>query len=1200
MKDKSVLSISLFVLFCIMLNMAGKYLASFYQVPLWLDSMGTVAVACTLGPVCGAIVGATVNVAYGLMDHISFVYAIVNVFIGVIAGIMAKKGYLKTFFRSMSLASVLAIFSVVVSVPLNFIFNSGYTGNAWGDGVINLLIENRFPPMIASVVGEFYIDFIDKMLVVVLFWFIRKINCFVADIRDRKKRDAAKIMVIALVCCGMISGMWADPEPVSAQVSYDNYVRTIYDTDDGLMGGTATCVASTKDGVIWIGAYEGLYRYTGSNIQLVDDIDSVHNANSIFVDAEGRMWVGTNDSGLTICINGVPVNVLDEDSGLPSNSIRAIAESSDGKIYVGTSGAMAVISLSGGLSVIAKIDINFVKSISTDKNGNVVVVNNEGELFLIKDDKIRYSALVEDEHESFSCCCFGADGYVYAGTSHGDVHVMELTDTGFVLRSKMGMGMGNVNSIRYIDADGMYICADNGAWRIPEGGHLHQIDTGVFHDSIDTMTVDYQGNLWFSSSRLGVMYMCESSFVNIFERASIDPAVVNTVTFWNDRFYVGTDNGLHVIGKDYKIKSNSLIKPLTGVRIRCIKALEDGNLWICTSGEGLWCVTPDGQIQTYSVDNGTSGSKFRTCLLTKDGTVYAAGDSGISIIKDGEVTANIGYEEGLSNIRVLSLMVMKDGRILAGTDGGGLAVIDGTRVVKRLKHKEGLSCDIVLRTVEDEDGYFILTGNGLCYMDKDFKIGRIANFPYYNNFDLVERENGDIFVLSSGGIYVTDREKLLAGGELEYYLLDYKMGLPGTITANAWNYVSDDNILYFSSDVGVCCIDLNNYLMENRSYRMMMEYIKVDGEVYNLDDYEKIVIPRGSERVDFTPEIINYSVLDPYVEYYLEGYDNVPSVVRYSELGTVSYTNLKPGDYVFHIAVLDLKQKSIIEEKTYGFSKEMDIQDHWWFRAYTIAGFVLFMMWLSWFVTRMFIQRTIDFQRKEIDHVKAQVNMGNETIMAIARTVDAKDENTSQHSVRVSEYSVLLAQKLGYTPVQCENLRKMALLHDIGKIGIPDRVLKNPGKLTQEEYEIMKSHVTRGAEILKDFTLVDNVTDGVLYHHERYDGNGYMAGLKGENIPLNGRIICIADAFDAMTANRVYRKKLQLSVVIDELKRCAGTQFDPKLVHLMLEMIEDGTIDVHRIYEDSRIVKHEPVEGAGEQGGSETVTDEQDKKESGR
>ena len=96
MKDKSVLSISLFVLFCIMLNMAGKYLASFYQVPLWLDSMGTVAVACTLGPVCGAIVGATVNVAYGLMDHISFVYAIVNVFIGVIAGIMAKKGYLKT------------------------------------------------------------------------------------------------------------------------------------------------------------------------------------------------------------------------------------------------------------------------------------------------------------------------------------------------------------------------------------------------------------------------------------------------------------------------------------------------------------------------------------------------------------------------------------------------------------------------------------------------------------------------------------------------------------------------------------------------------------------------------------------------------------------------------------------------------------------------------------------------------------------------------------------------------------------------------------------------------------------------------------------------------------------------------------------------------------------------------------------------
>ena len=209
-------------------------------------------------------------------------------------------------------------------------------------------------------------------------------------------------------------------------------------------------------------------------------------------------------------------------------------------------------------------------------------------------------------------------------------------------------------------------------------------------------------------------------------------------------------------------------------------------------------------------------------------------------------------------------------------------------------------------------------------------------------------------------------------------------------------------------------------------------------------------------------------------------------------------------------------------------------------------------------------------QKRELELAKNQIEMGNETVLTIARTVDAKDENTSQHSVRVSEYSVLIAKRLGYNEEQCETLRKTALLHDIGKIGIPDRVLNKPSRLDDEEYEIMKSHVVKGAEILKKFTLIDNVQEGALYHHERYDGKGYVHGLKGEEIPLNARIIGIADAFDAMTANRVYRKKLDFDFVLGELKKGRGTQFDPKLVDIMLALIEEGVIDVSRLYEEAK------------------------------
>ena len=289
-------------------------------------------------------------------------------------------------------------------------------------------------------------------------------------------------------------------------------------------------------------------------------------------------------------------------------------------------------------------------------------------------------------------------------------------------------------------------------------------------------------------------------------------------------------------------------------------------------------------------------------------------------------------------------------------------------------------------------------------------------------------------------------------------------------------------------------------------------------------------------------------------------------VVLQSEMTNSIYVNLPVGTYTYHLAVLDNKGRNIIAESTYTIIKDKEIYDNWWFNAYVIVVFAIAVAYLTWLFFRTQIQRTINMQKKELQLAKDQIAMGNETVLTIARTVDAKDENTSQHSFRVSEYSVMIAKRLGFSDEQCENLRKAALLHDIGKIGIPDSVLNKPARLTDEEYVVMKSHVVKGGEILSKFTLIDNVADGALYHHERYDGSGYVHGLKGEEIPLNARIIGIADAFDAMTANRVYRKKLDMDYVIAEIKRGRGTQFDPKLVDIMIELIESKEIDIDKLY----------------------------------
>ena len=210
-------------------------------------------------------------------------------------------------------------------------------------------------------------------------------------------------------------------------------------------------------------------------------------------------------------------------------------------------------------------------------------------------------------------------------------------------------------------------------------------------------------------------------------------------------------------------------------------------------------------------------------------------------------------------------------------------------------------------------------------------------------------------------------------------------------------------------------------------------------------------------------------------------------------------------------------------------------------------------------------------QRAELNKRRKQMEtMSLQMMRTLSTTIEAKDEYTRGHSYRVAEYAALIAEELGWDKKEIRNLKNAAHLHDIGKIGIPDAILNKPGRLTDEEYAVMKTHVTRGGEILKDFTMIDNVSVGALYHHERYDGSGYCVGLKGEEIPLDARIIGIADAFDAMTANRVYRKQLDIDFVIGELKRCSGTQFDPKLVDILLSLIEDGTIDVEKLYAKSK------------------------------
>jgi diguanylate cyclase (GGDEF)-like protein len=179
-------------------------------------------------------------------------------------------------------------------------------------------------------------------------------------------------------------------------------------------------------------------------------------------------------------------------------------------------------------------------------------------------------------------------------------------------------------------------------------------------------------------------------------------------------------------------------------------------------------------------------------------------------------------------------------------------------------------------------------------------------------------------------------------------------------------------------------------------------------------------------------------------------------------------------------------------------------------------------------------------------------------IYALAATVDAKDHYTYGHSRKVSDYSVAIAEALDLPQDRIATIRAASLLHDIGKVGIPDSILSKEGPLTDEEWEPVRIHPKLGVEILRHIIDLVNCLPAILHHHEHYDGKGYPSGLKGDSIPLEGRILAIADAYDAMTSPRPYREQLSAQQALGELRRCAGTQFDPELVELFCTLIESA------------------------------------------
>ena len=258
-----------------------------------------------------------------------------------------------------------------------------------------------------------------------------------------------------------------------------------------------------------------------------------------------------------------------------------------------------------------------------------------------------------------------------------------------------------------------------------------------------------------------------------------------------------------------------------------------------------------------------------------------------------------------------------------------------------------------------------------------------------------------------------------------------------------------------------------------------------------------------------------------------------------------------PG-FIMYVAIGENLDESVLELK-YSFNRKLSSDPLFWIG--TVAAVI-------WTIGRIVYAITSAQIKKYNERHERDNEIINESIETFTNFIDAKDPYTNGHSKRVAKYTRMIAEKLGFEGEELDRIYYVALLHDCGKIGVPDNILTKPGKLTDEEFQVIKSHTVRGGEILHAFKSLENVDEGARYHHERYDGRGYPEGLAGEDIPFIARMICVADSFDAMNTNRVYRNKLSKEKVIEEIENNKGKQFDPAIADVMLRMIRTGEISV--------------------------------------
>lgn len=968
--------------------------------------------------------------------------------------------------------------------------------------------------------------------------------------------------LVSFVCTAFASvSLFAANAP---DLFFADYVPRAWTAADGLPGNSITDVIQSEDGYLFIGTYGGLVRFDGVEFvtmnRAADPKYDFMSARSIMEDSRGNIWVGANDEGAFCLLKNGDMLSFSVADGLPNNSIRNFCEDKDGNIWIGTSSGIACVSSDYKIVQLPGFDQipnnnHFIASqLYCDTAGRIwIVTGAENGLYLYSDQKFSvFDGIRSVKNPVVTAINQDANGAFWFGLA--PYYAIKMTPEEETLHN-LGNGAQKgtiVNSIFQDSAMNIWFTLDNGV-TVLHGGQFSYLDktSGFSAESVTKVIEDREKNIWFATDFGGLQRLSYSKF-----QTTYMPTGVNAIAqdLNRDVVWIAGDNGLYCYSHGLFIE-NEITRTCKNIRIRHVSLTKSGALLVSTYEKlGQLKFDLDGTMHSWNKKDGLAGSKVRVAEELSNGNIYVGTTTGLSIIhKDGTIK-NITKADNIDNDYIMCIYEDAEGAVWVGTDGGGIIMIKGDKVIRTLSKEDGLAGNVVFKiTRMGNNEIWICTGTGASCI----RGGQILSFDSSDGlgtdsiFQLIPDYTKKIWGTSNRGIFCINRDELedFFSGKKSRIITRFYTSLDGITSAGvtATSLSMKDNLgrVWFTLIDGFTIYDPVRNASNNSAPEVKIQQVFADGVEYPAS--ETVVLGPDVKRVNIKYTGISF-ISSEQVKFRtkLTGFDT-----QYGEWTSermMSFTNLKPGTYEFSVIAQNGDEVQTMAPESIRIIKK----PHFWQMKWFIITVILVVAGI------VFAVITIRINRYKREQEKAE-KLSLEVTMALAGTIDAKDKYTNGHSNRVAMYSRMISANMGDSEEEQKKVYYAALLHDIGKIGIPDSIINKPSKLTAKEFEIIKTHPGIGSQILSSVSSMRELTVGARSHHERYDGKGYPDGLKGEAIPRIARIICVADAYDAMTSNRSYRNYLPQETVKAEFEKNRGTQFDPAAADCILSIIASDT-----------------------------------------